>query len=150
MSGRGPWSCVRHRRGAVAAVALMVSASLFATGCTSARTNQGTADESCYLSLPAAHKAVGGHGHLAGVRKASLGTLRGMAPRLYGHLSDDLPPHQAVCLAAYKGHFVASEVEKPLGRDSGPLAVAVVTTPGNTVLGTLILTHIPVRFQHQF
>jgi len=28
--------------------------------------------------------------------------------------------------------------------------VAVVTTPGNKVLGTLILERIPVRFQHQF
>ena len=121
-----------------------------AAGCTSARTNQGTADESCYLALPTAQKAVGGHGHLAGVRKVTLASLHGMAPRLYTHLSDNMPAHQAVCLAAYKGHFTSSEVKKPLGRLSGVLAVAVVTTPGNKVLGTLILNHIPVRFQHQF
>ena len=142
---------VGRRRPGVVVSGLALSLSLVvATGCTSARTNQGTADESCYLSLPTAQKAVGGHGHLAGVRKVSLSTLRGMAPRLYGHLSEDMSGHQAVCLAAYRGHFVSSEVEKPLGRESGPLAVAVVTSPGNKVLGTLILNRIPVRFQHQF
>jgi hypothetical protein len=30
----------------------------------------------------------------------------------------------------------------------GKLAVVVVTSPGNKVLGTLILQKIPVRFQH--
>ena len=136
-------------RVALAGLALTLSATVV-TGCTSARTNQGTADESCYLALPTAQKAVGGKGHLAGVRKVSLNTLRGMAPRLYGHLSHDMPGHQTVCLAAYRGHFTKDEVQKPLGRQSGPLAVAVVTTPGNKVLGTLILDRIPVRFQHQF
>jgi hypothetical protein len=55
-----------------------------------------------------------------------------------------------VCIAAYKGHFTSSEVRKPLGWPSGTLAVAVVTSPGNRLLGTLILTHVPVRFQHLF
>ena len=145
----GAWIGARRSRVALAGLALTLSATVL-TGCTSARTNQGTADESCYLALPTAQKAVGGKGHLAGVRKVSLNTLRGMAPRLYGHLSDDVPGHQAVCLAAYRGHFTQDEVQKPLGRQSGPLAVAVVTTPGNKVLGTLILNRIPVRFQHQF
>ena len=71
-----------------------------------------------------------------------------MAPRLYGHLSHDVPKGQNVCIAAYTGHFTASEVSKPFGRRTGTLAVAVVTTPGNKLLGTLILTEIPVRFEH--
>jgi len=41
-------------------------------------------------------------------------------------------------------------VSKPLGHPSGTLAVAVVTTPGNHLLGTLVLSKIPVRFQHTF
>ncbi len=41
-------------------------------------------------------------------------------------------------------------VSKPLGRPTGTLAVVVVTTPANKLLGTLILTKIPVRFQHLF
>jgi hypothetical protein len=35
-----------------------------------------------------------------------------------------------------------------MGRSTGTLAVVVVTRPGNKVLGTLILSKLPVRFQH--
>ncbi len=128
---------------------LVVAASLL-TACSAARTGQGTTDESCYLALPTAAKAIGGHGHLHGIRKFTLAGLRGVAPRLYTRLADDVPKHQNVCLAAYTGHFTASSVSKPLGRPTGTLAVAVVTTPGNKLLGTLILTKLPVRFQHIF
>lgn len=131
------------------AIALVVAAAL-SSGCTSARTSQGTSDESCYLELPTAQKAVGGNGHFAGVRKFSMPQLHGMAPRLYASVSHGVSTRQAVCVAAYKGHFTSSEVRKPLGRTSGTLAVAVVTSPGNRLLGTLILAHVPVRFQHQF
>lgn len=126
---------------------LVLVASLLAS-CSAARTGLGTTDESCYLALPTAAKAVGGHGHLEGVRKYTLEGLRGVAPRLYGRLADDAPKKQSVCVAGYTGHFTASEVTKPLGRLSGTLAVAVVTTPANKLLGTLILTKLPVRFQH--
>jgi hypothetical protein len=143
------------RRGALwrrfgAGVVVLVTAATLLTSCSAARTGQGTTGESCYLALPTAAKAVGGHGHLAGVRQFTLGSLRSMAPRLYGHLADDVPKGQSVCLAGYKGHFTASTVSKPLGRPAGTLAVAVVTTPGNKLLGTLILKKIPVRFQHLF
>ena len=124
-----------------------VAASLLAA-CSAARTASGTTDESCYLALPTAAKAVGGHGHLRRAQVHASSGLRSVAPRLYGRLADDVPKGQAVCLAGYTGHFNASDVPKPLGRPSGTLAVAVVTTPGNKLLGTLILTKIPVRFQH--
>ncbi len=126
---------------------LVVAASLL-TACSAARTGQGTSDESCYLALPTAAKAVGGHGHLAGVRKFTLASLHGVAPRLYRFLVDNLPKHQDVCIAAYSGHFTSAMLSKPLGRSTGTLAVAVVTTPGNELLGTLLLRKIPVRFQH--
>jgi hypothetical protein len=108
----------------------------------------GTADESCYLALPTAAHAVGPHAHFVGVRKYSMSSLKGLAPRLYAHMAKSVPPKQAVCLAAYTGHFTSYTVEKPLGRPAGILAVAVVKTPGNELVGTLILTKIPVRFQH--
>jgi hypothetical protein len=123
-------------------------AALVAAGCSSARIGLGTSDETCYLQLPTAAKAVGGHGHLAGVRKYSIGNLKPIAPRLYDVLADQVPKNQAVCLAAYSGHFTSAMVTKPLGRDEGKLAVAVVTSPHNDVLGTLILNRIPVRFSH--
>jgi hypothetical protein len=144
-----PRSRSRTQAGALTA-GLLLAASLLAS-CSSARSDLGTTDESCYLTLPTAARAVGGHGHLEGVRKFNFSDLRGMAPRLYGQLAhDDLTPKQAVCLAAYTGHFTASEVAKPLEHRSGTsaVAVAVVTTPANRLLGTLILTKLPVRFEH--
>jgi hypothetical protein len=117
-------------------------------GCSSARIGLGTTDETCYLQLPTAAKAVGGHGHLSGVRKYNLSALKPVAPRLYDFLADRVPKNQAVCLAAFSGHFTSAMVTKPLGRPTGKLAVAVVTSPHNEVLGTLILDRIPVRFEH--
>lgn len=138
---------ILRRVGSVIA-GLLMATSLAA--CSSARSGQGTTDESCYLALPTAAKAVGGLGHLSGVRKFSLSGLHGVAPRLYGQLVNHVPKGQSVCLAAYTGNFSASAVTKPLGDRTGRLAVVVVTRPGNEVLGTLILTKVPVRFQHMF
>ena len=133
--------------GASMAAALVLAATLLAA-CSTARSDFGTTDASCYLALPTASMAVGGHGHLEGVRKYTLSSLRSVAPRLYGRLAHDVPKEQAVCIAGYPGHFTSSEVSKAMGQQSGALAVAVVTTPGNKLLGTLILTKLPVRFQH--
>jgi hypothetical protein len=129
------------------AAALVLAAGLLAS-CSTARTDFGTTDASCYLALPTAAKAVGGQGHLEGVRKYTLSSLRGVAPRLYKRLAGDVSKKQGVCIAGYSGHFTAAEVSKPLGHPSGTLAVAVVTTPANKLLGTLILTKLPVRFGH--
>ena len=140
----------RFRIRAAALAAGLVLAASFLASCSSARTDLGTTDESCYLALPTAAKAVGGHGHLDGVRKFTFGSLHGMTPRLYDALAKEVTKKQAVCLAGYTGHFTAAAVSKPLGRSSGTLAVAVVTTPGNKLLGTLIIAKLPVRFQHLF
>jgi hypothetical protein len=135
-------------RPAAGAAALVLAAALLAS-CSSARSDLGSPDtsSSCYLALPTAAKAVGGHGHLQGVRKYTLSSLRSVAPRLYRHLAGDVPKKQAVCLAGYSGHFTASGVDKPLGRAAGSVAVVVVTTPANELLGTLILSRLPLRFQ---
>jgi hypothetical protein len=125
----------------------VLSASLL-SACTSARTDVGTADESCYISLPAATRAVGGHGHLQGIRKFSATQLRQTAPRLYQDLVNQVPPRQSLCVAAFSGHFTSNEVSKPLGREEGVFAVVVLTTPANRLLGTLILSRVPVRFNH--
>jgi len=134
---------------AAAAASLVLAATLL-TACSAARTDLGTTDESCYLALPTAAKAVGGHGHLEGVRKYSVSGLKTVAPRLYSRYAQDLPKGKSVCLAAYTGHFSESEVMKPVGRSSGTLAIAVVTWPNKDLLATLILTKTPVRFRHIF
>jgi hypothetical protein len=117
-------------------------------GCSSARVGLGTTDESCYLALPTAAKAVGGHGHLEGIRKYTVSGLKGIAPRLYGFLVTQAPKTQAVCLAGYTGTFTKGMVLKPLGHTAGRLAVVVVASPGNKLLGTVVLTKLPVRFAH--
>jgi hypothetical protein len=127
--------------------AAMVAASLL-TSCTTARTDVGTADESCYLSLPAATRAVGGHGHLEGIRKFTAAQLRQTAPRLYQDLLSPVPPRQDLCVAAFTGQFTSAEVTKALGRNEGVFAVVVLTTPANRLLGTLILRRVPVRINH--
>jgi hypothetical protein len=48
------------------------------------------------------------------------------------------------------GHFNSYSVVKPHGHSAGTLAVAVVKTPGNELLGTIILSKFPVRFRHVF
>ncbi len=128
-------------------VGLLVGASALGA-CSAARSGLGTTDESCYLALPTTAKAVGGHGHLAGVRKLSLSGLQSVSPRLSDDVAASVPKGQSVCLAGYTGRFNASSVAKPLGRQAGTVAVVVVTTPGNELLATLILTRIPVRFEH--
>ena len=74
--------------------------------------------------------------------------LKDPAPRLYAFLVQHVPKTQAVCLAGYSGNFTQEMVMKPLGHPTGKLAVVVVTSPGNKLLGTVVLTKLPVRFQH--
>ena len=82
------------------------------------------------------------------MRKFSVASLKGPAPRLYAKLKEELPAKQAVCLVAYTGHFDAGNVSKAFGRSSGSLAVVAVKTPGNKLIGTLILARLPVNFDH--
>jgi hypothetical protein len=119
-------------------------------GCSAARIDVGTTDETCYLALPTAAHAVGAHAHFVGVRKYSMSELKGVVPKLYAALSKSVSSKQSVCLAAYTGHFSSYTVVKPQGHPAGTLAVAVVKSPGNELLGTVILSKIPVRFQHIF
>jgi hypothetical protein len=117
-------------------------------GCTSARSNLGTSDSSCYLALPTATKAVGSHGHLFGVQKFSLSVLRKKAPHLVQDLATKARGSDTVCIIAFTGEFSAGSVSKPHGRASGHLAVVVSTTPGNHLLGTVIFTRAPLHFGH--
>lgn len=141
---------IRHmsRRWAVTGVCGLLLAASVLAGCSSARVGLGTTDESCYLELPTAANAVGHHGHLEGIRKYTVSGLKGIAPRLHGFLIVHAPKTQAVCLAGYTGTFTKGMVMKPLAQDMGRLAVVVVSTPGNKLLGTVILTKLPVRFLH--
>jgi hypothetical protein len=118
------------------------------TGCTSARSNLGTSDSPCYLALPSATQAVGSHGRLVGVHLLTLTALRQQAPGLFEALSVAPGSRQRVCVIGFTGTFTKESVSKPLGLSSGQLAAVVVKSPSNQLLGTVILSHAPLRFGH--
>ncbi len=119
-----------------------------AAGCTSPRSNLGTSDSSCYLALPAATKAVGSHSRLLGAHLFTLTDLRRQAPTLVAQIGPKGSPKQRVCVLAFSGHFRSTEVRKAHGRSVGPVAIVVLTSPSSSLLGTVILKRVPLRFSH--
>lgn len=117
-------------------------------GCSSARSSLGTSDSSCYLALPTATKAIGGHGRLLGVHLFTLTSLRHRSPHLFKALALGHDGSERVCVVAFSGVFDQATVSHPRGRSSGRLAVVVATTPGNELLGTVIFTRAPLHFGH--
>jgi hypothetical protein len=118
------------------------------SGCTSARSSLGTNDSSCFLDVPTASSAVHNHGTFKGIHLYSLAQLTKAAPHLVHQMSEahETAPH--VCVAAYSGSFSAGSVSKPIGRQSGKLAVVVVNAANRKLLGTVIFKRLPVRFSH--
>lgn len=135
----------RRRLGA-AVVVVTVAVSL--AGCTAARNNLGTDDSGCYVTLPAAVRAVHGTGHLAGVRLEAVKSLRRRAPRVYAIATAPGLHVRQVCLVAFHGRFRAGRVERPRGKPYGRLAVVVLEYPDSRLLGTVLLVRAPVQFGH--
>jgi hypothetical protein len=123
-------------------------AAIISTGCVSARSNLGTSDSSCYLSLPSASKAVGSHSRLIGVHLFTLMGLRQQVPGLFKALPAGQNLRQRVCVIGFAGTFTNTSVSKPLGLPSGRLAVVVLKTPSNQLLGTVIFSRPPLHFGH--
>jgi hypothetical protein len=128
-------------------VACLVAAGVLA-GCSTVRSDLGTSDSPCYLALPAASQAVHGSGKLAGVDLLTLTGLRRQAPHLFAPLAIPHPGPDRICVIEFTGSFAASSVARPLGSPSGRLAVVVLRTPSNRLLGTVILDHPPLHFGH--
>ena len=143
--GRG----VRAARAGAHRGPLVLAAALLAS-CSSARIDTGTTPTR--VTWPCRRRPR---------RSAATATSRGCAstrsqpaqhrPEALRPAGPDVSKKQAICVAGYTGHFTSSEVSKPLGHPSGTLAVAVVTTPGNRLLGTLfsanpraLPAHLPV------
>jgi hypothetical protein len=118
------------------------------SGCTTVRSDLGTSDSSCYLALPSAAEAVHAHGHMVGVHRDTLATLRRRAPGLYRQLDTTDHLSQVVCVVAFTGQFTKASVSDPHGRPTGRLAVVVTATPGNHLLGTVIFKRLPLGFSH--
>ncbi|HEX4219233.1 MAG TPA: YbhN family protein [Acidimicrobiales bacterium] len=139
----------RWRRGPLVLMTAAVVGSVALAGCTAGHAVLGTGSSPCYLALPKAADAVHHRGTLVGVRLVPPSELdphravRLELERRYGG------PLRNTCLVAYRGKFTSSSVERPIkpGR-SGTYAVAVLTTAGNRLLATFVLTHEPLRFGH--
>lgn len=127
--------------------ACLLAAGLLA-GCTSARSNLGTSDSACFLALPSAAKAAGPHSRFIGVHLYTLASLRKNAPQLYDALPSEPASSQRICAIAFMGTFTKTSVSHPLGLAEGPVAVVVLKTPSNQLLGTVLFNHAPVRFGH--
>jgi hypothetical protein len=119
------------------------------SGCAAVRSNLGTTDSSCFLSLPTAARAVSDHGRFVGIHLFVLSQFSKVAPKLVDDLADAHVTNAThVCVAAYEGNFTASHVAKPLGRSSGKLAVVVIDASNQKLLATIILSHPPLHFGH--
>jgi hypothetical protein len=131
----------------LACAALVVSA-LGLGGCAAAREELGTASSGCFVDLALASHAVHAHGKLRGVRLVSVRSLRAHAPLLFDAAQVEGKRLSQVCLVAFEGHFVARQVEQPIGASSGDLAVVELGYPRRRLLATLLVTRPPLPFGH--
>jgi len=146
-NGRAPRLRCRARTVVVGLVGWVAAAGLLA-GCSAVRSNLGTSESACYQALPTASQAVGGHGRLAGIHLFTVGSLHREIPHLFAHLTIPHPTPQRLCAMEFTGLFTKASVVQPLGSPGGRYAVVVVATPGNHLLGTVILDRPPYRFEH--
>jgi hypothetical protein len=143
---------VRVRAGVgIGAVALL--GALCGTGCTAARNTLGTTSSPCFRAVAVATDAVKDRGSLAGVRMLGARDLE-RRPRLRDALATRAGHAvKNVCAVAFSGQFRTTDVRDPL--DHGPaggvgtIAVALVSYPQDQLLGTLVLSKVPLPFRHE-
>jgi hypothetical protein len=150
---RGP-----RRRWADRPLTLVLAIAVAALGvgaCGAGRAILGTNTSPCFLALPVAKRAVADRGSLDGVRLIDVDRLTSRGDRPLRELLEliPIPPSHVVCLVAYRGSFTIGQVELPVGpippSGVGRYAIAVVTSPGSTLLGTFVVRHEPLSFKHE-
>ena len=137
------------------ALVLSIALAVGAGACGAGRAILGTSTSPCFLALPVAKRAVENRGSLDGVRLVDITRLTSRDERALRELLDLMttPGHREVCLVAYQGSFTVGQVELPVGpippSGVGRYAIAVVTTPGSSLLGTMVVRHEPLSFKHE-
>jgi hypothetical protein len=141
-------------------LALVLAIAAAVTGvqaCGAGRDTLGTSTSPCFLALPVAKQAVGDHGKLDGVLLINVSTLTGRDNRGLRALLETLPipASHEVCLVAYTGSYQYYQVELPFGpvpppAGVGKYAIAVVTIPKSSLLGTFVVQHEPLSFKHEY
>lgn len=128
---------------------LLALAALGISGCAATRNELGLSDGLCYVSLPSANAAVHGKGSLLGMRLRRVSDIRAVHPLSpIPEMRMGVNAGTRLCLVAFRGQFMSSDVQQPHGRPSGRVAVVVLTYPGNRLLGTVILRRPPIQFGH--
>jgi hypothetical protein len=126
------------------AVALGVAAALVAGGC--GATTPGLSNGSvsaCYRAIPTGREAV----HEAGA------TLIGVHRVPADKVRERLPPQEqqqlaadndtTVCAVAFKGTFLAGQVDRAPTWESGSYAIVLVTSKKLDLIGSVVLNHLP-------
>lgn len=153
MTGRDRRHLQRHvlRRRWGAAMAALGLVGVLA-GCTSARNTLGTSSSPCYKAIPVAADAVHDRGTLVGIRLFSARQVSG-----YHHLDALLDARaqgvKAACVAAYHGTYRHDQVKEPYGippaSGTGPIALVMVSYPQNKLIGTIVLSRVPLPLRHE-
>lgn len=122
-------------------------------GCTAARNTLGTSSGPCFRAVSVATDAVKDRGTLAGVRMLGARDLE-KRPRLREVLSTRAGHDvKNVCAVAFSGQFRTADVHDSIGRGPaggvGKIAVALVSYPEDHLLGTIVLSSVPLPFRHE-
>ena len=132
----------RPGRRPVARALAAVAISLAVSSCSVRGASLGTTSAPCFHALPAAAAAVQHRGQFVGVRLVAGTKIKKRVPAAAAL------GQARICLVAYKGMYAPSQVSHPLNDRTGTYAVVGVNQSGTTVLGTLVLTRLPLAFRH--
>jgi hypothetical protein len=141
------------RRRAIGALSAALVAAAAVSGCTAPRDTLGTNSSPCFRAVPVATDAVHDRGTLSGVR-----LLRSKDLERRPHFRALLEARagttvSTVCVVSFQGHFDLAQVDKPFGRSpaggTGRVALVIVSSPANKLLGTLVLARVPLPLRHE-
>ena len=123
------------------------------SACTAPRNTLGTNSSPCFKAVPVATDAVHDRGKLSGVRLLKSKDLD-RRPHFRSLLEARAGTRvTTVCVVSFQGQYTLAQVERPFGRSpaggGGPVALVVVSTPANRLLGTLVLSHVPLPLRHE-
>lgn len=123
------------------------------SACTAPRNTLGTNSSQCFQAVPVATDAVHDRGKLTGVRLLTSKDLD-RRPHFRALLEARAGTKvKTVCVVSFQGRFTLAQVDRPFGRTppggSGPDALVVVSVPANALLGTLVLSRVPLPLRHE-
>ncbi|MDE3085819.1 MAG: hypothetical protein KGJ77_03550 [Acidobacteriota bacterium] len=150
MTGRRVFRRRRRAAGVLSAVALSV---LSLSACAAPRDTLGTKSSACFRAVPVATDAVRDRGTLSGVRLLGSKDLD-RRPRFRSLLEARAGRTvTSVCVVSFQGRFRLDQVQKSFGRapasGTGTVALVFVSSPEERLLGTLVLSRVPLPLRHE-